>query len=182
MTITPLAVTVTADAKFKVPGAVDPPLTFVSNPAVGYELPNHDLISFTGALSRAPGEPVGVYPIGQNTVANSNYTIKYVGANLTIALATMVTQLIQADFSMKVHPNPFTYRLYFNLQLLTDAKVIIEVYSISGAILARIFSEDVKAFTEYRIEYSPENVSTGVLIYRVFVNGKVFFTGKAIHK
>lgn len=86
---TPLEVTVNAQPATKVYGQLDPTLTFVSNPVVGIELPNHDLISFTGALSRTPlGDAVGIYPIGQNTVANSNYTITYVGANLTISLAT----------------------------------------------------------------------------------------------
>jgi hypothetical protein len=182
MTITPLAVTVTADAKFKVPGAVDPDLTFVSNPVVGTELPNHDLVSFTGALSRAPGEAVGIYPIGQNTIANSNYSITYVGANLTISLATSVTPVRQADFGMKVYPNPFTDRVFFELQLQTDAKVRLEIFNLNGVKLATVFSDDVKALSAYRIEYAPENVSAGLLIYRLIVNERILFTGKLIHK
>ncbi|HMG88429.1 MAG TPA: MBG domain-containing protein, partial [Chryseolinea sp.] len=83
-TITPLSVTVTADAKVKTYGAVDPALTFVSSPAVGSPLANGLLISFTGSLARVAGENVGSYAINQGTVANSNYTIAYTGANLTI--------------------------------------------------------------------------------------------------
>jgi len=100
LTITPLAVTVTADAKTKVYGEVDPSLTFVSNPAVGFVLPNGDAISFSGSLSRAVGENIGNYAINQNTVANSNYTITYNTANLTITpLAVTVT----ADAKTKVY-------------------------------------------------------------------------------
>ncbi|AEV99515.1 hypothetical protein A4D02_27115 [Niastella koreensis] len=77
--ITPLGITVTADALSKVYGAADPTLTFANTPA---------LIAgdaFTGALSRTPGENVGSYAINQGTLAlSSNYTLTYVANNLTI--------------------------------------------------------------------------------------------------
>ncbi|MCF1751156.1 MBG domain-containing protein, partial [Mariniradius sediminis] len=84
LTINQLAVTVTADAKSKFCGQVDPPLTYVSAPAVGTVLANGQIISFTGSLTRVLGEGVGSYAIQQATVANSNYAITYVGANLEI--------------------------------------------------------------------------------------------------
>ena len=82
--ITPLPVTVTADAKSKTYGDNDPGLTFVSSPAVGMALPNGEAISFSGALIRTPGETVGSYSINQNSLDNSNYSISYTGAELTI--------------------------------------------------------------------------------------------------
>src|SRR6185295_18355026 len=74
LTITPLAVSITADAKTKTYGDIDPALTFVSSPAVGSALANGDLISFTGSLTRAPGETVlgSPYAISQGSVDNSN--------------------------------------------------------------------------------------------------------------
>ncbi|MEP6553428.1 MAG: MBG domain-containing protein [Ferruginibacter sp.] len=81
-------VTITADPKSKYCGQADPALTFTSSPAVGTILPNGQVISFTGALSRVAGEnsqaPGNVYPINQGSVANSNYLITYNSANLTI--------------------------------------------------------------------------------------------------
>ena len=85
--ITPLAVTVTADpGQSKVYGDADPATyTYTSSPAVGSSLPNGDVISFTGALGREPGEAAGTYAIGLNTLANSNYNpISYIGADFTI--------------------------------------------------------------------------------------------------
>ncbi len=89
LTINPLGVTVTADAKTKTYGNVDPALTFVSSPAVGSALANGLTISFTGSLTRVAGEDVGNYAINQGSVANSNYTIAYTGANLTISPASL---------------------------------------------------------------------------------------------
>jgi hypothetical protein len=82
LTITQVALTVTADAKSKVYGSGDPALTYVS---VG--LVNGDQLS--GSLTRTAGENVGSYAILQGTLAASgNYTISYVPANLTITAAS----------------------------------------------------------------------------------------------
>jgi len=80
LTVGKVAITVTADAKSKVFGAPDPALTYqvTIGALVGTD-------AFSGVLSRTPGESVGSYPILQNTLAlNSNYTLTYVGANLSI--------------------------------------------------------------------------------------------------
>jgi hypothetical protein len=74
------SITVTADVKTKVYGQPDPALT--------YQVTNGSLVfgdSFTGGLSRAPGELVGTYAIQKGTLAlNSNYYLTYIGADLTI--------------------------------------------------------------------------------------------------
>ena len=44
--------------------------------------------SFSGGLTRAPGQSVGSYPIQRGTLSlGSNYNLSYVGANLTITPA-----------------------------------------------------------------------------------------------
>lgn len=80
LTIGRRAITATAAAKSKTYGAVDPSLTYTVAP----DLVGSD--SLTGDLSRAVGENVGAYAIEQGSLAAStNYTLTYVGANLTIA-------------------------------------------------------------------------------------------------
>jgi MBG domain-containing protein len=78
-------ITVTADAKTKMYGDPDP--------ALSYHITSGSLAfsdSFTGALTRIAGELVGSYAIQQGTLAindgngGNNYTLMYVGANLTI--------------------------------------------------------------------------------------------------
>ncbi len=80
--IDPRAITVTADARSKVYGAVDPVLSYSVSPAlIGSD-------SLTGALARAAGEGVGSYAINQGTLsASSNYTLSYVGADFSITPA-----------------------------------------------------------------------------------------------
>jgi len=89
-------VTVTADPKTKLYLAPDPELT--------YDVTAGTLVfsdTFTGTLSREPGEAVGTYAILQNTLAlNENYDLTYVGADFTIVgLPITVT----ADPATKVY-------------------------------------------------------------------------------
>jgi hypothetical protein len=83
-TITARPITVSADAQTKVYGAADPALT--------YRITSGNLVNgdgFIGAPTRAAGEGVGGYPIGQGTLsAGTNYNLTYVGNALTITPAT----------------------------------------------------------------------------------------------
>ena len=106
--ITRLPITVTADAKTKVEGYPDPALT--------YQITSGSLVSpdnFTGALTRAPGETVGTYVIGQGMLAlTANYSLTYVPANLTI---TPITEPLNLFFQLySGHRNDFTAFLGFS--------------------------------------------------------------------
>ena len=80
LTVTAAAITVTADAQSKTYGDSDPALTYQIT--TGALLPGDSL---NGSLTRVAGENVGAYAIQQGTLAAStNYTLSYVGANLTI--------------------------------------------------------------------------------------------------
>ncbi|MGG6899001.1 MBG domain-containing protein, partial [Rhizobium sp. BR 315] len=81
LTINPRALTVTVDALSKTYGDVNPMLTYTIG---GLSLVNGDMLS--GSLSTPAGQysNVGAYAIGQGTLGNSNYSISYTGANLTI--------------------------------------------------------------------------------------------------
>jgi hypothetical protein len=79
LSVSQRAITVTAAAKSKEYGATDPELTY--SVTTGSLVPTHAL---SGSLSRATGEDAGTYAISQGTLANSNYNITYVGADLSI--------------------------------------------------------------------------------------------------
>ncbi len=80
LTITARAVTVAADAKSKTYGDADPALTYqITSGSLGFS------DAFTGVLTRAAGETVGLHAIGQGTLAlSANYALSFVGADLTI--------------------------------------------------------------------------------------------------
>src|SRR5205085_1474135 len=107
--ITPATLTITAGAQTKVYGASDPTLTYT---ATGFQPGDTAATVLTGALARAAGESVAGSPYGitQGTLAaNSNYTISYTGANLTITPAVLtITANAQTKVYGSVDPT-FTY-------------------------------------------------------------------------
>ncbi|HZV81953.1 MAG TPA: MBG domain-containing protein, partial [Geobacteraceae bacterium] len=102
LTIDPANLTVTAAAKSKIYGAVDPALTYTAS---GFLNGDTNAI-MTGSLTRAAGESVANYAISQGSVAaTTNYTIAYTGANLTIDPAALtVTANDQTKTQGSVNP------------------------------------------------------------------------------
>ncbi|HTR29384.1 MAG TPA: MBG domain-containing protein [Puia sp.] len=85
LTINPAFLNVVANAETKKFGDPDPTFTYVAS---GYVNGDNSSI-FTGNLSRAAGENVGVYPITIGSLsAGGNYTIRYTGNNLTITIGS----------------------------------------------------------------------------------------------
>lgn len=95
LSIIPKTIAITALSDAKTYGSNDPELTYTSSPA----LVMGD--TFTGALSRAPGENVNTYVIGQGDLAlSSNYTLNYTPGFLTIEKAVLT---VTADNQSKVY-------------------------------------------------------------------------------
>ncbi len=115
LSITEKAITITADAKSKVYGETDPALTYqiTTGALVGTD-------ALTGSLSRAAGENVGDYAIS-STLANTNYTITFVPADLSITEKAMT---ITADAKSKVYGQTdpaLTYQITTGALVGTDA-------------------------------------------------------------
>lgn len=96
VTANPRPITVTANSASKTLGSSDPVFSYALNePLIGSD-------TFSGALSRDPGEDAGTYAITQGTLdAGANYAITFVGSTLTILPADPVVAIIE--------PTSFTY-------------------------------------------------------------------------
>jgi VCBS repeat-containing protein len=150
----PLAIA--ADAQTKVYGATDPVLSYhiVTGTLAGSD-------AFGGALSRAAGEHVGTYAIGQTTlVLSANYDLSYAGAELAITPRAIT---ITADPKGKVYGQAdpsLTYQVTTGALQFTDA--------FTGA-LARVAGENVGSYaiqqgtvaltTDYTVAYGGANLS-----------------------
>ncbi len=184
LSITPLSVTVTADAKTKIYGQVDPALTFVSSPAVGSLLANGNAISFTGALSRVAGENVGSYAINQGSVGNSNYTISYTGANLSI---TPLSVTVTADAKTKIYGQVDPALTFVSSPVVGSLLANGNAISFTGA-LSRVAGENVGSYainqssvgnSNYTISYTGANLSITPLSVTVSAVAKTKVFGTA---
>ena len=106
LVITARPIIVTADGQTKVYGYNDPTLTYMITTGT---LVTGDV--FSGGLTRAAGESVGTYTIGQGSLAlSTNYNLTYVGANLLItARAVTVTANPQGKLFGQPDP-PLTFQ------------------------------------------------------------------------
>ncbi|OCK55333.1 MBG domain-containing protein [Bradyrhizobium sp. LMTR 3] len=85
LTVTPRAITVTADAKSRAYGDANPALTYQVG---GLGLVNGDALAGALATSATVSSDAGIYGITQGTLAaSSNYAFTFVGANLTVTPA-----------------------------------------------------------------------------------------------
>jgi hypothetical protein len=83
--IQPRPITVTANAQSRVFGIPNPALTYAIG---GLGLVGGDILSGSLATTATTNSAAGTYPITQGTLANMNYAITYVGANLTVTPAS----------------------------------------------------------------------------------------------
>ncbi len=118
LSITGRPITVAADPKTKIYGDADPVFTYqiTSGSLSGTD-------TFSGSLSRDPGESVGAYHITQGTLTpGPNYLVTYVGADLTITQRAIT---ITADTKTKFYGDPdnLTYQITSGF-LATNGDVI----------------------------------------------------------
>ncbi|WP_299158228.1 MBG domain-containing protein [uncultured Tenacibaculum sp.] len=118
LTIEKRSVEVTADAKTKIYGEVDPSLT--------YQITNGSLVSgdtFTGLLTRVAGDNIGTYAINQGSLSlNSNYTLTYVSDDLSITTRALTVTASMGQVKVYGSIDPvFTYVLTSGTLVSGDA-------------------------------------------------------------
>ena len=178
--ITARPITITAEAKQKYSGQVDPPLT--------YQITNGNLIvgaSFTGFLSRVLGENSGSYAINRNTVSlGTNFNLSYVSAFLTIncitaidasASSTPVQIGSYASLSAAVTPNVSGVSVTFNIY--NEAGVV--VATVSGTTISGIATATapILPLGVYKVVASVGECASSMAYIPVFDPNGDFVTG-----
>ncbi|MCY3019520.1 MAG: MBG domain-containing protein [Planctomycetota bacterium] len=100
LTVTPAALTITADDKSKIYGAAIPALTASYSGFVNGDTAASLTTPPTVSTTATVGSGVGTYPITANGAVNANYTISYVDGTLTVGQATLT---VTADAKSKVY-------------------------------------------------------------------------------
>jgi hypothetical protein len=83
--------------------------------------------------------------------------------------------------SFTIFPNPFNSKVNFEVFLKEPAKVVLEIYTITGLKLSTLFDGNVNAGVQTRFEYNPEKIPAQVLLYKLRI-GDELETGKLIYK
>ena len=119
LTITPVALSVTADDKTKTFGTADPAFTVSYAGFVNAETPA--VLDGTLAFARAPGESVGDYLITPSGLSSGNYAITFNTGTLTVAApAPLMLPLALAGTNVVISWNAVsngTYRIQYQAVL-----------------------------------------------------------------
>jgi filamentous hemagglutinin family protein len=163
LTVTPRAITVTADAVSKTYGDVNPNLTYA---VTSGSLVNSDTLSGSLATSATQYSNVGDYDV-TSTLANSNYNVAFVGTN-KLGINQRAITLNATDLSKVYGENDPT------LAYTVTSGTVVNGDSL-GLNLVRATGEDVNTTTGYEIS----NNGTLNSNYNVtFNNGKLNITEK----
>ena len=175
-TITPSAVTITADTKTKTYGQADPALTYQVTTGT---LAGND--AFIGSLTRVAGEDAGTYAITQGTLALSgNYVLTFTGANLTIGKAA-ITVVADAQTKTYGQADPaLTYKI--------TAGTLAGSNAFSGS-LTRVAGEDAGTYAitqgtlalsgNYALTFTGANLTIGKAAITVVADAQTKTYGQA---
>ncbi|ESZ29345.1 hypothetical protein X734_08085 [Mesorhizobium sp. L2C084A000] len=178
LSVTPRAITVTANAKSRIYGD--------SNPALTYQLTSGNFVngdSLSGALATTAttASGVGSYGIMQGTLANGNYTISYVGANLSVAKRAIT---VTADAKSRIYGDAIPTLTY---QLTTGN--FVNGDSLSGALATSAttasgvgsygITQGTLANSNYAISYAGANLSVTKRAITVTADAKSRIYGDA---
>ncbi len=112
-------ITVTANSgQSKVIGTADPVFTYTYSPS-------DPPVTFTGALSRVPGENVGTYAITQGTLAASGYSIVFVSADFTITPRLITTWYYRAPITVTNTSATQSLQVKYTAMLTLDTSALI---------------------------------------------------------
>jgi hypothetical protein len=85
------------------------------------------------------------------------------------------------SLSLKVYPNPFSSKVYFEFTSPKDARARLEISNSLGQRTVVLMDKVVRKGVTNRVVYSPVNMTTGILTYKLIIDDSVQ-TGKLIYK
>ena len=66
------------------------------------------------------------------------------------------------ELNMSIYPNPFIAQTTFELVASEDVEAVLELYSVTGALISEIYRGEMKAGEKYNFEYNADNLASGV--------------------
>ncbi|WP_340644703.1 MBG domain-containing protein [Phenylobacterium sp.] len=159
LTVAPRAVTVTANALSRIYGDANPALTYAVG---GGGLVNGDALSGSLATTAALTSNIGVYGITQGSLANTNYTIAYTGADLAVTrrALTIAANALSRTYG-DVNPTlTYTTMGLVNGDTLTGALATAAVPT-SNAGLYDITRGTLSASANYEASYTGSRLTVG---------------------
>ena len=85
------------------------------------------------------------------------------------------------SLQLKVYPNPFSSKVFFEFTSPKDARARLEISNALGQRTVVLMDKTVKKGVKNRIEYTPVNMITGILTYKLIIDDSVQ-TGRLVYR
>lgn len=111
------------------------------------------------------------------------YNVKWRISELKSGLLNDPSAMAPSDLgtNLKVYPNPFTDKLYFEFSFETDTHAMLEIFNVAGARMEKLYDANIDGNQLYTIEYLPRLTQSQTVIYRLTLGDKTY-TGKLIYQ
>ncbi len=83
--------------------------------------------------------------------------------------------------SLKAYPNPFSQEVTFEFVSRKDAHAVLEITNVLGQKVTTLMNRRVQEGVVNTVRYNPDNVQSGILIYRLIID-KDIQTGRLLYK
>ncbi|HOI48938.1 MAG TPA: HYR domain-containing protein, partial [Prolixibacteraceae bacterium] len=110
---------------------------------------------------------------GGNLVVHSGFNLG--ATSNSTAKKSAVIEIIEpvaSEPGLKVWPNPFSERLYFEFSHATATQARLELFDATGAKLATLFDQRIEGGQVYRAEYLPQAITSRMVFYRLTMGGQ----------
>jgi hypothetical protein len=121
-----------------------------------------------------------VYVIAHAVVCGPFETTAPVIEASTIEKSAVIERLDNAT-ELKVYPNPFSTRVAFEFVSGKNVNARLEIYNNVGQMITTLMDRPVEKGVLNRVEFTPSNITHGVLFYRLLLddevqNGKLLYS------
>ncbi len=128
---------------------------------------------------------------GVSGVSNYNFSVycNYTPVSSSLSKSgqfdNLVTETVENPIGeindLKVYPNPFSQKLNFEFVSARNANAILEIYNLNGQLIAKLLDQPVQGGVLNRIEYTPNEIISGMYIYKLNLDGNIS-VGKVIYR
>jgi hypothetical protein len=127
---------------------------------------NSVLISFSATATSGTLSVSASNSCGTSNPRSGNITVGTTlkAGTISEAMDQGTIEVPSAKNELKVYPNPASGPVTFEFQINEDAKVTLDLLSMTGQLIARIFDTDAQAGITHAVIYS-EQLSAGVYLY-----------------
>ncbi|MGQ0828227.1 MAG: T9SS type A sorting domain-containing protein [Bacteroidota bacterium] len=114
-----------------------------------------------------------------SSAANGNFAGFYIddiSVMLCIDTAISVNELNDKEFKINLYPNPSNGNMQFEYSLKRNEEGVLMIYDVAGKLMSRYMLKD----TDNYLNISPGQLTNGIYLYHVVINGKTVKTDKLV--